>query len=109
MNQKSEFLSGGNQQKVVVAKWLFSDAKIIILDEPTRGIDVGAKREIYEIINRLAESGKAIIVISSDMEEVMGISDRILVMYEGNIVGEVEKKDFSQRLISEYTIGGRKL
>ena len=109
VNQKSEFLSGGNQQKVVVAKWLFSDAKIIILDEPTRGIDVGAKREIYEIINRLAESGKAIIVISSDMEEVMGISDRILVMYEGNIVGEVEKKDFSQRLISEYTIGGRKL
>lgn len=109
VHQKAMFLSGGNQQKVVVSKWLFSDAKIMILDEPTRGIDVGAKREIYEIINKLAESGKAIIVISSDMEEVMGISDRILVMYEGIIAGEIQRKDFSQQLISEFAIGGRKL
>lgn len=108
-SQKTAFLSGGNQQKVVVAKWLFADAQIVILDEPTRGIDVGAKREIYEIINQLAESGKGIIVVSSDMEEVLGISDRILVMYEGEIAGEVEKKDFSQQIVSEFAIGGRKL
>ena len=108
-SQKTAFLSGGNQQKVVVAKWLFADAQIVILDEPTRGIDVGAKREIYEIINQLAESGKGIIVVSSDMEEDLGISDRILVMYEGEIAGEVEKKDFSQQIVSEFAIGGRKL
>ena len=104
--QKAMFLSGGNQQKVVVAKWLFSDAKVIILDEPTRGIDVGAKREIYEIINQLAGEGKAIIVVSSEMEEIMGISDRILVMHEGKIAGELQKEEFSQRTISGYAIGG---
>lgn len=108
-NQKAVFLSGGNQQKVVVAKWLFADTQVVILDEPTRGIDVGAKREIYEIINQLAENGKGIIVVSSDMEEVLGISDRILVMYEGEIAGMVEKKDFSQQIVSEFAIGGRKL
>ena len=101
------FLSGGNQQKVVLGKWLMSDPKIIILDEPTRGIDVGAKREIYEIINKLVASGKTIIVISSDLEEIMGISDRILVMHEGKISGEVIKKDFSQQLIAEYAVGGK--
>ena len=109
VDQRAVFLSGGNQQKVVLAKWLFSDAEVMILDEPTRGIDVGSKREIYEIINRLAEGGKAIVVISSEMEEVMGISDRILVMYEGRIAGEVRREDFSQQLISEFAIGGRKL
>jgi len=103
------FLSGGNQQKIVVAKWLMSDSEVIILDEPTRGIDVGAKREIYELINDLARAGKAVIVISSDMEEVLGISDRIAVMHEGRIAGMVEKKDFSQQIISEYAIGGAKL
>ncbi|MGI5858832.1 MAG: sugar ABC transporter ATP-binding protein [Tepidanaerobacteraceae bacterium] len=106
INQKVVLLSGGNQQKVVVAKWLFSDSEVIIMDEPTRGIDVGAKREIYEIINRLAAEGKAIIVVSSEMEEIMGISDRILVMREGNLIGEVMKSDFSQQKISEYAIGG---
>ncbi len=109
VDQRAVFLSGGNQQKVVLAKWLFSDAEVMILDEPTRGIDVGSKREIYEIINRLAEGGKAIVVISSEMEEVMGISDRILVMYEGRIAGEVRREDFSRQLISEFAIGGRKL
>lgn len=74
-----------------------------------RGIDVGAKREIYELINDLARAGKAVIVISSDMEEVLGISDRIAVMHEGRIAGMVEKKDFSQQIISEYAIGGAKL
>ena len=86
-----------------------SHSEVIILDEPTRGIDVGAKREIYELINDLARAGKAVIVISSDMEEVLGISDRIAVMHEGRIAGMVEKKDFSQQIISEYAIGGAKL
>lgn len=108
-NKRVIFLSGGNQQKIVVAKWLMSDSEVIILDEPTRGIDVGAKREIYELINDLARAGKAVIVISSDMEEVLGISDRIAVMHEGRIAGMVEKKDFSQQIISEYAIGGAKL
>lgn len=107
-NKQVMFLSGGNQQKVVVAKWLMSDSEVIILDEPTRGIDVGAKHEIYELINQLAEAGKAIIVVSSDMEEILGISDRILVMYEGEVTGEVKREEFSQRIISEYQIGGKR-
>ena len=107
-NKQVMFLSGGNQQKVVVAKWLMSDSEVIILDEPTRGIDVGAKHEIYELINQLAEAGKAIIVVSSDMEEILGISDRILVMYEGEITGEVKREEFSQHIISEYQIGGKR-
>ena len=106
VNQPVMFLSGGNQQKVVLAKWLFSDSRIVILDEPTRGIDVGAKREIYEIINKLAADGKVIIVVSSEMEEIMGISDRIVVMHEGRIAGEVDKERFSQSLITEYAVGG---
>ena len=106
INQRVVFLSGGNQQKVVLAKWLLSDSQGMILDEPTRGIDVGAKREIYEIINQLAAQGKAIIVVSSEMEEIMGISDRILVMHEGEISGEVKKEDFSQSTITEYAVGG---
>ena len=79
------------------------------MDEPTRGIDVGAKREIYEIINSLVEAGKAIIVISSEMEEIMGICDRIIVIHEGEIAGEVERDSFSQKVISEYSIGGMRL
>lgn len=106
VEQRVMFLSGGNQQKVVLAKWLFSDSKIIIFDEPTRGIDVGAKREIYEIINRLVSEGKVVIVISSDLEEIMGICDRILVMHEGVISGELEKSEFSQSKITEYAVGG---
>ncbi len=104
--QKTMFLSGGNQQKVVIAKWLMSDAEIVILDEPTRGIDVGAKWEIYELINHLAEAGKAVIVVSSDMEEILGISDRVAVMREGMIAGIVEKDMLSQNALSEYAIGG---
>ena len=107
VNQKAMYLSGGNQQKVVLAKWLFSDSKVIIFDEPTRGIDVGAKREIYNIINQLAEEGKAVIVVSSDMEEILGISDRILVMHEGVITGEIMKENFSQSLVTEYAVGGK--
>ncbi len=107
VNQNAVFLSGGNQQKVVLSKWLFSDAEFIIFDEPTRGIDVGARREIYQIINDLATSGKTIIVVSSDMEEIMGVSDRIMVMHEGKIAGEIKKADFTQTLITEYAVGER--
>lgn len=100
-------LSGGNQQKVVLAKWLLSDPEIIIMDEPTRGIDVGAKRDIYEIIGRLASEGKGIIMISSETEELIGVCDRIVVMFEGKNVGVIDKKDFSQKTIAEYMLRGR--
>ena len=92
-------LSGGNQQKVVLSKWLFSGPDVLILDEPTRGIDVGAKFEIYGIINKLAESGKAVIVISSEMPELLGITDRIYVMNEGRFVGEMQTREASQENI----------
>ena len=92
-------LSGGNQQKVVLAKWLFAGPDILILDEPTRGIDVGAKYEIYGIINQLAETEKAVIVISSEMPELLGISDRIYVMNEGKFVAEMKAKDATQEKI----------
>ena len=92
-------LSGGNQQKVVLSKWLFSGPEVLILDEPTRGIDVGAKYEIYGIINKLAEEGKAVIVISSEMPELLGISDRIYVMNDGRLVAEMPAKEASQEKI----------
>ncbi|WP_139905158.1 multiple monosaccharide ABC transporter ATP-binding protein [Clostridium thermarum] len=97
--QKTGNLSGGNQQKVVLSKWIFSDPDVLILDEPTRGIDVGAKYEIYTIINKLADEGKAVIVISSELPEILGISDRVYVMNEGRIVGELDRKDASQESI----------
>ncbi len=95
-------LSGGNQQKVVLAKWLLDQPDIIIFDEPTRGIDIGAKRDIYLLINELAKEGKGVIVISSEMAEVMGISDRIIVMCEGEIKGDIPREDFSQELIMSH-------
>ena len=85
-----------------MAKWLASESKILILDEPTRGIDVGAKQEIYELINQLTQEGLGIIMISSEMEEIMGMSDRMLVMAEGNVVGELQKEEFSQDKILRY-------
>jgi putative multiple sugar transport system ATP-binding protein len=99
-------LSGGNQQKVVLSKWLFADPRVLILDEPTRGIDVGAKYEIYTIIARLAAEGKAIIVISSEMPELLGISDRIYVMNEGRIVGEMATADANQEKIMRAIVRG---
>ncbi len=95
-------LSGGNQQKVVLSKWLFAGPEILILDEPTRGIDVGAKYEIYTIINRLASEGKGIILISSELPEILGVCDRIYVMREGRIVGEVPASDASQEIIMKF-------
>lgn len=92
-------LSGGNQQKVLLAKWMFADPEILILDEPTRGIDVGAKYEIYCIMNQLVESGKSVIMISSEMPELLGMCDRIYIMNEGRIAGEMAAKDATQELI----------
>ncbi|MEE0326260.1 MAG: ATP-binding cassette domain-containing protein, partial [Butyricicoccus sp.] len=89
-------LSGGNQQKVILSKWILCDSDILILDEPTRGIDVGAKYEIYQIINQLAADGKTVIFISSDMPEILGMCDRVYVMNEGEIVGELEGSDITQ-------------
>jgi putative multiple sugar transport system ATP-binding protein len=99
-------LSGGNQQKVVLSKWLFANPEVLILDEPTRGIDVGAKYEIYTIIARLAAEGRAIIVISSEMPELLGISDRIYVMNEGRMVGEMAASEASQEKIMRAIIRG---
>jgi putative multiple sugar transport system ATP-binding protein len=99
--QKTVNLSGGNQQKVVLSKWLFANPDVLILDEPTRGIDVGAKYEIYTIINQLADEGKGIILISSELPEILGICDRIYVMNEGRIVGEMSKAEASQEKIMQ--------
>jgi putative multiple sugar transport system ATP-binding protein len=94
--QKAGNLSGGNQQKIVLSKWIFTEPDVLILDEPTRGIDVGAKFEIYTIINKLADEGKSVIFISSELPEILGISDRIYVMNEGQIVGEFPRGEATQ-------------
>lgn len=99
-------LSGGNQQKGVIAKWLLSDPKLLILNEPTRGVDVGAKVEIYTLMEELCRQGLAIIMISSEMPEVMGISDRIVVVHEGRVTGECLREDFSQERLMMMAIGG---
>lgn len=100
-------LSGGNQQKVVLAKWLSLEPRVLIFDEPTRGIDVGAKAEIYALMRELASRGVSIIAISSDMEEVLGISDRIAVMHEGRLTGVLERADFSEEAIMHLATGRR--
>jgi len=106
VEQTVQNLSGGNQQKVVLAKWLFTDAKVLIFDEPTRGIDVGAKSEIYKLMNELAAQGVAIIMISSELPEVIGMSDRILVMHEGRITGELLREEATQEKIMDLATGG---
>lgn len=99
ISQWTQFLSGGNQQKVLVARWLCKKSDVIIFDEPTRGIDVGSKYEIYKLMNTLAEQGVAIIMISSELPEILGMSDRILVMYEGKVTGEIDRKEATQEII----------
>ena len=101
---KASSLSGGNQQKVVVAKALGSDFKLLILDEPTKGVDVGAKAAIYEIMGELAQSGYAIIMISSEMPEILGMSDRIIVMCEGRVTGELSREEATQEKILELAM-----
>jgi ribose transport system ATP-binding protein len=105
MEQRVINLSGGNQQKVVLAKTLAAESEILIFDEPTRGIDVGAKQEIYQLMCELADNGNAILMISSDMEELLGMSDRIIVLSEGKLAGEVKKEQFSQDYILDLASG----
>ncbi|MEU7837846.1 MULTISPECIES: multiple monosaccharide ABC transporter ATP-binding protein [unclassified Nonomuraea] len=100
-------LSGGNQQKVVLSKWIFTDADVLILDEPTRGIDVGAKYEIYSIINQLADDGKAILVISSELPELLGLCDRIYALSAGRITGEVPREEATQEGLMQYMTKGQ--
>lgn len=102
IDQETINLSGGNQQKVVLGKWMFVDPEVLILDEPTRGIDVGAKFEIYKIINELAEKGKSIIMISSELPELIGMCDRIYTLNEGYITGELDRKDANQENLMKY-------
>ena len=97
-------LSGGNQQKIVIAKWLLCSPEVLLLDEPTRGIDVGAKFEIYKLITELAREGKAVLMISSEMEELIGVCDRIYVMAKGRIAGELAREDFSQENIMKLAL-----
>ncbi|MGL6119484.1 MAG: ribose ABC transporter ATP-binding protein RbsA [Fusobacteriaceae bacterium] len=107
MDQIIKNLSGGNQQKVAIAKALMTEPKILILDEPTRGVDVGAKKEIYDVINQLKEKGLSIILISSEMPEVMGLSDRIMVIHENKISGHLTREEFDQEKIMRLAVGVR--
>ena len=104
-HQRVVHLSGGNQQKVVLGKWLGTEADILIFDEPTRGIDVGAKVEIYQLINALAARGAAVLMISSELPEILGMSDRILVMHAGRITGEFLAADATQEKVLAAALG----
>lgn len=99
-------LSGGNQQKVVLAKWIYTNPKILILDEPTRGVDIGAKKEIYNVINEMAAKGVAVIMVSSELPEVLGMSDRIMVVHEGDVTGIINGADADQEKIMTLATGG---
>ena len=105
LQQKATYLSGGNQQKVVVAKWLASNPKVLILDEPTRGIDVGAKAEVHALMSQLAQTGIGIIMISSELPEILGMSDRILVMSEGRVAAILDREEATQEVIMTYASG----
>jgi D-xylose transport system ATP-binding protein len=98
-------LSGGNQQKVVLAKWLLTNPRVLFLDEPTRGIDVGAKQEIYAQINRLAESGLAIVLVSSELPEILGLSDRVIVLHEGRVTGEFTRSEATPEAVMSCATG----
>ena len=101
VNQNVGSLSGGNQQKVLLSKWMFTDPQVLFLDEPTRGIDVGAKYEIYQIMNDMLEEGKGIVMISSELPELIGMCDRIYVMHEGKIVGEFSADEVTQEKVMQ--------
>ena len=108
INQQVQYLSGGNQQKVVLAKWLASQSRVLIFDEPTRGIDVGAKVEVYNLMNSLVENGVAVIMVSSEMPELLGMSDRILVMHEGRIAAELSRQEATQEKVLAAAMGADK-
>ena len=97
--QPVQFLSGGNQQKIVIGKWLSLQPQVLLLDEPTRGIDIGAKQEIYALIESLASQGLAILFASSELEEVLGMSDRVLVMREGALTGQLRRNELSEAAV----------
>jgi ABC-type sugar transport system ATPase subunit len=99
-----QFLSGGNQQKTVLAKWLLKGSKVLIVDEPTQGVDVNAKTEIYSLLTNLAKEGKAIVIISSDMPELVSLSDRVLVVRNGGVVDELAGKDITEEKILHSAI-----
>ena len=105
-SQAVRLLSGGNQQKVVLGKWLALNPKLLLLDEPTRGIDVGAKREMYRLMEELAQAGMAVLFVSSDLEEIMGVADRVLVMHEGRLAGELSHQEMSEQAIIRLATGG---
>ncbi|MFM1557499.1 MAG: ATP-binding cassette domain-containing protein, partial [Limisphaerales bacterium] len=105
--QEVRYLSGGNQQKVVLGKWLAMKPFVLLLDEPTRGIDVGAKQEIYGLMEQLAADGVAILFVSSEMEEVLGMSDRALVMHEGHLAGELRRDELNEEAVMQLATGGR--
>src|SRR5262249_49977409 len=108
LGQPVGLLSGGNQQKVVLSKWLARRPGVLIFDEPTRGIDVGAKSEIYALMDQLACEGAAILMISSDLEEVLGMSDRVLVLHEGRLAGELSRAQLSEEAIMHLATGGER-
>jgi ABC-type sugar transport system ATPase subunit len=105
LRQKVLFLSGGNQQKVVLAKWLALQPKVLIMDEPTRGIDVGAKAEVHALMSQLAQAGMGIIMISSELPEILGMSDRVLVMHEGRAAAILDRAEATQEVIMAYASG----
>jgi len=104
-----QFLSGGNQQKVVLGKWLAMNPRVLLLDEPTRGIDVGAKREVYRLMESLAEQGVAILFVSSEMEEILTMSDRALVVHEGELAGVLAHEELTEEAVMRLATGGHAL
>ncbi len=108
MHQNVRFLSGGNQQKVILAKWLFTKPKVLIFDEPTVGIDVGAKVEVYHLMAEFVRNGGGILMVSSDLPELMGLSDRIYVMHKGEFVHEFSREEATEENIMYYASGGHK-
>jgi ribose transport system ATP-binding protein len=105
LRQIAAYLSGGNQQKIVFGKWIMREPKVLLLDEPTRGVDIGAKQEIYALMEQLAGQGAAILFVSSEMEEILGMSDRVVVMQEGKIQGELLRSELSEQRLMELAFG----
>jgi ribose transport system ATP-binding protein len=106
-SQLVKFLSGGNQQKVVMGKWLALEPRVLLMDEPTRGVDIGAKQEIYQLMEGLAANGRGVLFASSELEEIIGIADRVLVMHEGRLAGEVSGDQMTEAAIMHLATGGR--
>lgn len=106
-DQKVKYLSGGNQQKVSIGKWLISDSDVYIFDEPTKGIDIGAKADVYSLISDLVEAGKSVIYATCELQEILGITDRTYVMYGGTVVKELETSKTNEKELLFYSLGGK--